>query len=98
MAEWMPAEEAAKHTRSTARCIGYVLANGLTPSAIRRVVKKYGQRAGLEISPHTLRHTFGTRMDNARSHQRHRDPQGFCPESHRKRHPREGCLGEVDKR
>ena len=36
--------------------------NGLTPSAIWRMVKKYGQRAGLEISPHTLRHTFGTRL------------------------------------
>jgi len=36
--------------------------NGLTPSAIWRVVKGYGQRAGLEISPHTLRHTFGTRL------------------------------------
>ena len=36
--------------------------NGLTSSAIWRVVKKYGQRAGLEISPHTLRHTFGTRL------------------------------------
>jgi integrase/recombinase XerC len=36
--------------------------NGLGPSAIWRVVKQYGQRAGLEISPHTLRHTFGTRL------------------------------------
>jgi site-specific recombinase XerD len=36
--------------------------NGLTPSGIWRVVKQYGQRAGLEISPHTLRHTFGTRL------------------------------------
>jgi len=36
--------------------------NGLTPSAIWRVVKQYGQRAGLTISPHTLRHTFGTRL------------------------------------
>ena len=36
--------------------------NGLSPSAIWRVVKQYGQRAGLEISPHTLRHTFGTRL------------------------------------
>jgi len=36
--------------------------HGLTPSAIWRVVKQYGQRAGLEISPHTLRHTFGTRL------------------------------------
>jgi len=35
---------------------------GLTPSAIWRVVKQYGQRAGLTISPHTLRHTFGTRL------------------------------------
>lgn len=34
----------------------------LTPSAIWRVVKKYGQRAGLHISPHTLRHTFGTQL------------------------------------
>jgi integrase/recombinase XerC len=37
----------------------------LTPSAIWRVVKKYGQRAGLSISPHTLRHTFGTRLVRA---------------------------------
>ena len=36
--------------------------NALTPSAIWRVVKKYGERAGLAISPHTLRHTFGTRL------------------------------------
>jgi site-specific recombinase XerD len=36
--------------------------SGLTPSAIWRVVKQYGQRAGLDISPHTLRHTFGTRL------------------------------------
>jgi site-specific recombinase XerD len=36
--------------------------NGLTPSAIWRLVKQYGQRAGLDISPHTLRHTFGTRL------------------------------------
>ena len=36
--------------------------NGLTPSALWRVVKQYGLRAGLEISPHTLRHTFGTRL------------------------------------
>lgn len=35
---------------------------GLTPSAIWRVVKQYGLRAGLDISPHTLRHTFGTRL------------------------------------
>ena len=35
---------------------------GLTPSAIWRLVKRYGQGAGLEISPHTLRHTFGTRL------------------------------------
>lgn len=34
----------------------------LTPSGIWRVVKKYGQRAGVELSPHTLRHTFGTRL------------------------------------
>ena len=34
----------------------------LTPSGIWRVVKKYGQRAGLDTSPHTLRHTFGTRL------------------------------------
>jgi len=34
----------------------------LTPSAMWRVVNKYGQRAGLSISPHTLRHTFGTRL------------------------------------
>ena len=36
--------------------------NGLTSSAIWRVVKQYGRHAGLEISPHTLRHTFGTRL------------------------------------
>lgn len=36
--------------------------SGLTPSAIWRVVRKYGQRAGLEVSPHILRHTFGTRL------------------------------------
>ena len=36
--------------------------SGLSPSAIRRVVKQYGQRAGLRISPYTLRHTFGTRL------------------------------------
>ena len=36
--------------------------NGLTPSAIWRLVKQYGQHAGLDISPHTLRHTFGTRL------------------------------------
>ena len=36
--------------------------SALTASAIWRVVKKYGERAGLEISPHTLRHTFGTRL------------------------------------
>jgi site-specific recombinase XerD len=35
---------------------------GLTSSAIWRLVKRYGQRAGLDISPHTLRHTFGTRL------------------------------------
>jgi site-specific recombinase XerD len=29
------------------------------------VVKRYGQRAGLSISPHTLRHTFGTRLVRA---------------------------------
>jgi len=34
----------------------------LTPSAIWRVVKQYGQRAALDISPHTLRHSFGTRL------------------------------------
>ena len=36
--------------------------NALTPSAIWRVVKQYGEWAGLTISPHTLRHTFGTRL------------------------------------
>ena len=36
--------------------------NGLSASAIWRIVKRYGQRAGLDISPHTLRHTFGTRL------------------------------------
>jgi site-specific recombinase XerD len=35
---------------------------GLTSSAVWRVVKKYGERAGVELSPHTLRHTFGTRL------------------------------------
>jgi len=36
--------------------------NGFTPSGIWRVVKKYGERAGLDISPHDLRHTYGTRL------------------------------------
>jgi len=36
--------------------------NGFTPSGIWRVVKKYGQQAGLDISPHALRHTYGTRL------------------------------------
>ena len=35
---------------------------GLTPSAICRLVKRYGERAGLAIAPHTLRHTFGRRL------------------------------------
>ena len=36
--------------------------NGLTPSGIWRVVKKYSERAGLGISPHDLRHTYGSRL------------------------------------
>ncbi|MGB9880402.1 MAG: tyrosine-type recombinase/integrase [Anaerolineae bacterium] len=32
----------------------------LTPSAVFRIVQKYGKKAGVEISPHTLRHTFAT--------------------------------------
>ena len=35
---------------------------GLSSSAVWRVVKKYGERTGVELSPHTLRHTFGTRL------------------------------------
>jgi integrase/recombinase XerC len=35
---------------------------GLTSSGIWRVVKRYGKRAGLDISPHDLRHTYGTRL------------------------------------
>ena len=35
---------------------------GLSSSAVWRVVIKYGERAGVELSPHTLRHTFGTRL------------------------------------
>ena len=42
--------------RSNARILG------LTSSAIWRLVKRYGRHAGLEISVHTLRHTFGTRL------------------------------------
>ena len=37
-------------------------AGELTSSGIWRVVKRYGQRAGLDISPHDLRHTYGTRL------------------------------------
>jgi site-specific recombinase XerD len=33
---------------------------GLTSSGIWRLVKRYGERAGLDISPHDLRHTYGT--------------------------------------
>lgn len=35
---------------------------GISVSNIWRVVKKYGLAAGVELSPHALRHTFGTRM------------------------------------
>jgi len=34
----------------------------LASSSIWRIVKKYGERAELKLSPHVLRHTFGTRM------------------------------------
>jgi site-specific recombinase XerD len=35
----------------------------LTANAIWRLVKKYGELAGLlEVHPHSLRHTFGTRL------------------------------------
>lgn len=36
--------------------------NGLTPSGIRRVIKKYGQQASLDIHPYVLRHTYATRL------------------------------------
>ena len=32
----------------------------LTPSAVWRIVTNVGKAAGVELSPHTLRHTFGT--------------------------------------
>lgn len=34
----------------------------LSPSAVWRVVEKVGRAAGVELSPHTLRHTFGTNL------------------------------------
>ena len=34
---------------------------GLTPSAVQRRLAEYGRRAGVEVSPHTLRHTFAKR-------------------------------------
>ena len=37
----------------------------LTPSAVWRVVKSIGKAAGVELSPHTLRHTFGTNLVRA---------------------------------
>jgi integrase/recombinase XerC len=36
--------------------------NALTRNGIWRIVKKYGQQAGLDLSPHTLRHTYGSRL------------------------------------
>ncbi|MFQ5853488.1 MAG: tyrosine-type recombinase/integrase, partial [Candidatus Binatia bacterium] len=36
--------------------------NGLTRYGIWRIVDKYGQQADLDVSPHTLRHTFGRRL------------------------------------
>jgi site-specific recombinase XerD len=36
--------------------------NGLTPAGIRRIIKKYGQQAGLDIHPYVLRHTYATRL------------------------------------
>lgn len=36
---------------------------GLTSNAIWKVVKKYGEAAGIpEVTPHALRHTFGTSL------------------------------------
>ena len=36
---------------------------GLTSNAIWKVIKKYAEEAGLpEVTPHSLRHTFGTRL------------------------------------
>ncbi|MBW3623045.1 MAG: tyrosine-type recombinase/integrase [Armatimonadetes bacterium] len=37
----------------------------LTPSAVWRIVKTIGKAAGVELSPHTLRHTFGTNLVRA---------------------------------
>ena len=34
----------------------------LKSSGIWRLVQRYGKRAGLDISPHDLRHTYGTRL------------------------------------
>jgi site-specific recombinase XerD len=34
----------------------------LTPSGVWRIVREYARRAGVEAHPHTLRHTFATRL------------------------------------
>lgn len=37
--------------------------NGLTSNGIWKTIKKYGEQAGLDdLTPHALRHTFGTRL------------------------------------
>ena len=41
--------------------------NKLTPRAIGFIIKKYAERAGLDIHPHDLRHRFGYRMAKSTS-------------------------------
>lgn len=36
--------------------------NGLTESAVWRIISKYAKISGISLSPHTLRHTFGRRL------------------------------------
>jgi hypothetical protein len=36
----------------------------LTPRTIQRRLKKYGEKAGVDVSPHKLRHTMATRLLN----------------------------------
>jgi site-specific recombinase XerD len=47
---------------------GFVLATkngtGMAPQFVWRVVKRVGERAGLDVSPHTLRRTYGSALIN----------------------------------